>query len=131
MRSRIFAKVCSAVLFVVLTSPLAEAERIKDMAQIQGVRTNQLVGYGLVVGLDSTGDQTSQAPFTVQSLNNMLAQLGITVPANVTPQLKNVAAVAVHAVLPAFVKPGQTIDITVNSIANASVSKAPTARSSR
>jgi len=101
------------------TSPFAQAERIKDMAQIQGVRTNQLVGYGLVVGLDSTGDQTSQAPFTVQSLNNMLAQLGITVPANVTPQLKNVAAVAVHAVLPAFVKPGQTIDITVNSIANA------------
>ncbi len=106
-----------SLLFV--TSPFAQAERIKDLAQIQGVRTNQLVGYGLVVGLDSTGDQTSQAPFTVQSLNNMLAQLGITVPANVTPQLKNVAAVAVHAVLPAFVKPGQTIDITVNSIANA------------
>jgi flagellar P-ring protein FlgI len=104
---------------LMLGAPLAQAERIKDMAQIQGVRTNQLIGYGLVVGLDSTGDQTSQAPFTVQSLNNMLAQLGITVPANVTPQLKNVAAVAVHAVMPAFVKPGQTIDITVNSIANA------------
>ena len=89
------------------------------MAQVQGVRTNQLVGYGLVVGLDGTGDQTSQAPFTVQSLTNMLAQLGVTVPTNVTPQLKNVAAVSVHAVLPAFVKPGQTIDITVNSIANA------------
>jgi flagellar P-ring protein precursor FlgI len=100
------------------TAPV-RAERIKDMAQIQGVRTNQLIGYGLVVGLDSTGDQTSQAPFTVQSLNNMLAQLGITVPSTVTPQLKNVAAVAVHAVMPAFVKPGQTIDITVNSIANA------------
>ncbi len=109
------AALCAVVAF---TEP-AHAERIKDMAQIQGVRTNQLVGYGLVVGLDSTGDQTSQAPFTVQSLNNMLAQLGVTVPANVTPQLKNVAAVAVHAVLPAFVKPGQTIDITVNSIANA------------
>jgi flagellar P-ring protein FlgI len=119
MRAQIFIKVFWAALFVLLTSPQAVAERIKDMAQIQGVRTNQLVGYGLVVGLDSTGDQTSQAPFTVQSLNNMLAQLGITVPANVTPQLKNVAAVAVHAVLPAFVKPGQTIDITVNSIANA------------
>ncbi|HXP64084.1 MAG TPA: flagellar basal body P-ring protein FlgI, partial [Steroidobacteraceae bacterium] len=105
--------------FAMLGAPQVKAERIKDMAQIQGVRTNQLVGYGLVVGLDSTGDQTSQAPFTVQSLNNMLAQLGITVPANVTPQLKNVAAVAVHAVLPPFVKPGQTIDITVNSIANA------------
>src|SRR6202451_3039304 len=107
------------IALLLLSAPLAWAERIKDMAQIQGVRTNQLVGYGLVVGLSGTGDQTSQAPFTVQSLNNMLAQLGITVPANVTPQLKNVAAVAVHAVLPAFVKPGQTIDITVNSIANA------------
>ena len=89
------------------------------MAQVQGVRTNQLVGYGLVVGLDGTGDQTSQAPFTIQSLTNMLAQLGVVVPSNVTPQLKNVAAVSVHAVMPAFVKPGQTIDITVNSIANA------------
>jgi flagellar P-ring protein precursor FlgI len=99
--------------------PPAQAERIKDMAQVQGVRTNQLVGYGLVVGLDGTGDQTSQAPFTIQSLTNMLAQLGVVVPANVTPQLKNVAAVSVHAEMPAFVKPGQTIDITVNSIANA------------
>jgi flagellar P-ring protein FlgI len=108
----------AASALLVFARPV-HAERIKDMAQVQGVRTNQLVGYGLVVGLDSTGDQTSQAPFTVQSLNNMLAQLGVTVPANVTPQLKNVAAVAVHAVLPAFVKPGQTIDITVNSIANA------------
>jgi flagellar P-ring protein precursor FlgI len=100
-------------------APPAHAERIKDMAQVQGVRTNQLVGYGLVVGLDGTGDQTSQAPFTIQSLTNMLAQLGVVVPTNVTPQLKNVAAVSVHAVMPAFVKPGQTIDITVNSIANA------------
>jgi flagellar P-ring protein precursor FlgI len=106
-------------LALLLSAPLAYGERIKDLAQVQGVRTNQLFGYGLVVGLDSTGDQTSQAPFTVQSLNNMLAQLGITVPSTVTPQLKNVAAVAVHAVMPAFVKPGQTIDITVNSIANA------------
>src|SRR6202451_3691253 len=107
------------IALLLLSAPLSQAERIKDLAQIQGVRTNQLVAYGLVVGLDSTGDQTSQAPFTVQSLNNMLAQLGVTVPANVTPQLKNVAAVAVHAVMPAFVKPGETIDITVNSIANA------------
>jgi flagellar P-ring protein FlgI len=97
----------------------AHAERIKDMAQVQGVRSNQLVGYGLVVGLDGTGDQTSQAPFTIQSLTNMLAQLGVVVPTNVTPQLKNVAAVSVHAMMPAFVKPGQTIDVTVNSIANA------------
>jgi flagellar P-ring protein FlgI len=117
MRSVI--KILFLSLPLLLSAPFASAERIKDMAQIQGVRTNQLVGYGLVVGLDGTGDQTSQAPFTVQSLNNMLAQLGVTIPPNVTPQLKNVAAVAVHAVLPAFIKPGQTIDITVNSIANA------------
>ena len=107
------------VMLFGLCASLARAERIKDMAQVQGVRTNQLVGYGLVVGLDGTGDQTSHAPFTIQSLTNMLAQLGVVVPPNVTPQLKNVAAVSVHAVLPAFVKPGQTIDITVNSIANA------------
>jgi flagellar P-ring protein precursor FlgI len=110
------AFVSASMLWV---APAAHAERIKDMAQVQGVRTNQLVGYGLVVGLDGTGDQTSQAPFTIQSLTNMLAQLGVVVPANVTPQLKNVAAVSVHAMMPAFVKPGQTIDITVNSIANA------------
>jgi len=118
MRS-IFQSTFLWAALLLLSTSIAEAERIKDLAQIQGVRTNQLVGYGLVVGLDSTGDQTSQAPFTVQSLNNMLAQLGVTIPPNVTPQLKNVAAVAVHAVLPAFVKPGQTIDITINSIANA------------
>ena len=118
MRSIFQSRFLWAALLL-LSASIADAERIKDLAQIQGVRTNQLVGYGLVVGLDGTGDQTSQAPFTVQSLNNMLAQFGVTIPPNVTPQLKNVAAVAVHAVLPAFVKPGQTIDITINSIANA------------
>ena len=112
-------KIWLAVLLVLFATSSAQAERIKDMAQVQGVRSNQLIGYGLVVGLSGTGDQTSQAPFTVQSLTNMLAQLGVTVPPNVTPQLKNVAAVSVHAVLPPFMKPGQTIDITVNSIANA------------
>jgi flagellar P-ring protein FlgI len=113
------ARILGVAILLLMTASRAPAERIKDMAQVQGVRTNQLVGYGLVVGLDGSGDQTSQAPFTVQSLKNMLAQLGVTVPANVNPQLKNVAAVSVHAVMPAFVKPGQTIDITVNSIANA------------
>lgn len=95
------------------------AQRIKDLATVQGVRSNQLVGYGLVVGLDGSGDQTSQAPFTTQSLKNWLAQLGITVPPNVNPQLKNVAAVSVHAMLPPFAKPGQTIDVTISSIGNA------------
>ena len=94
-------------------------ERVKDLASIGGVRNNQLVGYGLVVGLDGTGDRTTQAPFTVQSLKNMLGRLGVTVPPDVSPQLRNVAAVMIHADLPPFAKPGQTIDITVSSIGNA------------
>ncbi|MEZ5529424.1 MAG: flagellar basal body P-ring protein FlgI [Porticoccaceae bacterium] len=95
------------------------AERIKDIANINGVRSNQLVGYGLVVGLDGSGDQTTQTPFTVQSMKSMLAKLGVTLPANVNMQLKNVAAVMVHAELPPFARPGQTIDITVSSLGNA------------
>jgi flagellar P-ring protein FlgI len=98
----------------------AHAERIKDIATVAGVRSNQLVGYGLIVGLDGTGDQTSQAPFTIQSITNMLAKFGITIPANANPQLKNVAAVTVTAELPAFSKAGQKIDVTVASIGNAS-----------
>lgn len=97
----------------------ARAERVKDLASVAGVRSNPLVGYGLVVGLDGSGDQTSQAPFTVQSLKSLLNQLGVTVPPGVNPQLKNVAAVAIHAELPAFAKPGQAIDITVSSLGNA------------
>jgi flagellar P-ring protein precursor FlgI len=110
---------CLIVMGMVLTSGAAHAERVKDLASVSGVRGNQLVGYGLVVGLDGTGDQTSQAPFTIQSIRNMLAKFGVTIPANVNPQLKNVAAVTVYADLPAFAKPGQTIDVTVNSIGNA------------
>jgi len=102
-----------------LLAASAHAERIKDLASVAGVRTNQLVGYGLVVGLDGTGDQTSQAPFTVQSIKNMLAQFGVVVPDNVNPQLRNVAAVTVQADLPPFAKPGQDIDVTVASIGNA------------
>jgi flagellar P-ring protein precursor FlgI len=109
---------CLALLLALPVAP-AGAERIKDLATVAGVRSNQLVGYGLVVGLDGTGDQTSQAPFTTQSLKNFLAQLGVNVPANVNPQLKNVAAVAVHASLPPFAKPGTLIDVTVSSIGNA------------
>ena len=97
----------------------AGTERVKDLAAVEGVRTNQLIGYGLVVGLDGSGDQTTQAPFTVQSLLNWLKQAGVTLPAGTPPQLKNIAAVAVHAELPAFIKPGQTIDVTVSSIGNA------------
>ena len=112
-------KTSLCVATLLLVSATAQAERIKDLAAVAGVRSNQLVGYGLVVGLDGSGDQTSQTPFTTQSLKSMLAQFGVAVPANVNPQLKNVAAVALHAELPAFAKPGQTIDITVSSIGNA------------
>jgi len=97
----------------------AAEERIKDLADIAGVRTNQLVGYGLVIGLDGTGDQTTQAPFTAQSLRNMLVQLGVTIPPGVNLQTRNTAAVMITADLPPFAKPGQLIDITVSSIANA------------
>jgi flagellar P-ring protein FlgI len=110
--------VLTAALMLAL-APESRAERIKDIAGVAGVRDNQLVGYGLVVGLDGTGDQTSQTPFTVQALKNMLAQLGVQVPPNVNPQLRNVAAVTVQAVLPPFAKPGQAIDVTVSSIGNA------------
>ena len=110
---------CLLVLLLMPALAAAQTERIKDLASVAGVRSNQLVGYGLVVGLDSSGDQTSQVPFSVQSLNNMLKQFGITVPDNVNPQLNNVAAVSVHAELAPFLKPGTRMDVTVNSIGNA------------
>lgn len=97
----------------------ATTARIKEVATVQGVRPNQLIGYGLVVGLDGTGDQTTQTPFTTQSLSAMLQQLGVTVPAGTSMQLKNVAAVLVTATLPPFAQPGQLLDITVSSLGNA------------
>jgi flagellar P-ring protein precursor FlgI len=97
----------------------AASVRIKEVAAVQGVRSNQLVGYGLVVGLDGTGDQTTQTPFTTQSLHAMLQQLGVTVPPGANIQLKNVAAVMVTAQLPPFALPGQTIDVNVSSAGNA------------
>lgn len=103
--------------FSVLLTHSASAQRIKDLASIQGVRSNQLVGYGLVVGLPGTGEQS---PFTEQSFRTMLSNFGISLDANTKPKIKNVAAVAVHAELPAFIKPGQTIDITVSSVGEAS-----------
>jgi flagellar P-ring protein precursor FlgI len=115
-RLKLLALLVSAAL---LGESGGAVERVRDLASVQGVRGNQLVGYGLVVGLDGTGDQTSQAPFTVLSIKNMLARFGVTIPPNANPQLKNVAAVSVHAELPAFAKPGQNLDITVSSIGNA------------
>ncbi len=111
----------AALLACVLGTSAAHAERVKDLATVGGVRTNQLVGYGLVVGLNGTGDQTTQTPFTVQSIENMLAKFGVQIPASLSSQtmLKDVAAVSVTAELPPFAKPGQTIDVTVASIGNA------------
>ncbi len=97
----------------------AWAERVKDLVSVQGVRPNQLIGYGVVVGLDGSGDQTTQTPFTVQSVVSMLAQLGVSLPPGTSLQLKNVAAVMVTATLPAFSRPGQMLDVTVSSIGNA------------
>jgi len=122
----------AAVLALVCGSlaPAAHAERLKDLAQIQGVRDNQLIGYGLVVGLDGTGDQTMQTPFTTQTLASMLANLGISINSQQiggtssgsslsNMQLKNVAAVMVTATLPPFAGPGASLDVTVSSLGNA------------
>ena len=97
----------------------AQAMRLKEVASVQGVRTNQLVGYGLVVGLDGTGDQTTSTPFTTQSLTALLQQMGVTVPAGTNMQVKNIAAVMVTAQLPPFAQPGQQVDVTVSSLGNA------------
>ena len=109
------------LLAVALTSLPAQAGRIKEVASVQGVRTNQLTGFGLVVGLDGTGDQTTQMPYTAQGMNNYLQQLGISLPAGQASQLqfKNVAAVLVTAQLPAFARPGQSVDVNVSSLGNA------------
>ncbi|HBD3287313.1 TPA: flagellar basal body P-ring protein FlgI [Citrobacter koseri] len=106
-------------IVLILATTLAHADRIRDLTSVQGVRENSLIGYGLVVGLDGTGDQTTQTPFTTQTLNNMLSQLGITVPTGTNMQLKNVAAVMVTAQFPAFGRQGQTIDVVVSSMGNA------------
>jgi flagellar P-ring protein precursor FlgI len=113
----VFGLVC--LLGAFLTSS-AHAARIKEVAAVEGVRSNQLTGFGLVVGLDGTGDQTTQMPYTSQGISNYLQQLGITLPAASASQLqlKNVAAVLVTAQLPAFARPGQAIDVNVSSVGN-------------
>jgi len=112
---------CAALALLAGVVPAAHAERIKDLVSIQGVRDNPLIGYGLVVGLDGTGDQTTQTPFTTQALTNMLSNLGVSVGGQAANnmQLKNVAAVMVTATLPPFVRPGEAIDVTVSSLGNA------------
>lgn len=113
-----FALLTFSCAFILPTS--AYALRIKEVAAVEGVRTNQLTGFGLVVGLDGTGDQTTQMPYTSQGMTNYLQQLGITLPSASASQLqlKNVAAVLVTAQLPAFARPGQAIDVSVSSVGN-------------
>lgn len=109
-----------AMLFAVMSLfSAARAERIKDLSSIAGVRSNQLIGYGLVVGLSGTGDKMNSAPYTEQSLRSMLTQLGVVVPPGTSIKPKNVAAVTLHAELPAFARPGQKIDITASSVGDA------------
>ena len=119
MSRKMLAVLFCAAALIILMMPPAHAQRIKDLASIQGVRQNQLIGYGLVVGLDGSGDQTTQTPFTVQSVVSMLQQMGVSLPPGINMQLKNVAAVVVTTALPPFAQPGQLLDITVSSMGNA------------
>lgn len=107
------------VLLLLLSGAAYAAPRIKEVASVAGVRSNPLTGYGLVVGLDGSGDQTTQSPFTNQSLQAMLQQFGITLPPGANPSPRNIAAVLVTAQLPPFAQPGQALDVTVASIGNA------------
>ena len=107
------------VALMMLIANAAYAERIKDIAMVEGARSNQLIGFGLVVGLDGTGDQVTQTPFTIQAARSMLQQFGVNLPPGVNPQTKNMASVMVTAELPPFAKPGQKMDVTVSSVGNA------------
>ena len=118
--------IATLVGYIVLLAALAlvfpkeaQAERIKDIAMVEGARTNQLIGFGLVVGLDGTGDQVTQTPFTIQAARSMLQQFGVNLAPGVNPQTKNMASVIVTAELPPFTKPGQKMDVTVSSVGNA------------
>jgi len=104
--------------FLFLSQAVAQ-QRIKEIAAVAGERSNQLIGYGLVVGLDGSGDQTTQSPFTLQSTLAMLQSLGVAIPPGVSAQTRNIAAVMVTSELPALARPGQKIDLTISSIGNA------------
>src|SRR5574344_975864 len=116
MHMKIIFPVLVALSAMVLTLP-ADAARIKDLAKVQGVRSNQLIGYGLVVGLPGTGEKNNA--FSEQTFRTMLNNFGIKVPDTLKPKIKDVAPVIVHADLPPFIKPGQTIDVTVSAIGEA------------
>jgi flagellar P-ring protein precursor FlgI len=108
----------ATALALLALQPAHAMSRIKDLTTIAGVRANQLFGYGLVIGLDGTGDQVTQTPFTAQATASMLAQQGINIPPGTNMQTRNIAAVMVTGMLPPFAQPGQQIDVTVSSIGN-------------
>ena len=116
---RLLASGLLALMALLAIATPAEATRIKEVAAVQGVRSNPLTGYGLVVGLDGTGDQTTQAPLTGQSMTAMLQQFGVLLPPGVTMQPRNVAAVMITTQLPPFAQPGQPLDVVVSSMGNA------------
>ncbi len=114
-----FTIIVGLIMILGLGSGVARADRIKDVAKIAGVRSNQLIGYGIVVGLDGTGDGTGGRQITSQSIRNILSRLGVTLPQNLSIKPDNTAAVMIHATLPAFSKVGTTIDVTASSIGDA------------
>lgn len=116
-RFRTFAIVSFAIMFAALTGAPAHAERVRDLGQFQGVRSNQLTGYGIVVGLAGTGDDNLE--YLTQAMRGVSGRMGLQLPAGVSPGLKNAAAVMITAELPAFAKPGQRIDVTVSTIGKA------------
>jgi flagellar P-ring protein precursor FlgI len=105
------------LLFALMLAPSAHAERVRDLGAFQGIRSNQLTGYGIVVGLPGTGDDTLE--YVTQAMRGVSGRLGLQLPPGVQPGLKNAAAVLVTADLPAFAKPGQRIDVTVSTIGKA------------
>lgn len=118
-QTMLFRSICWVIAAILVIPQTTQAERVKDLASIAGVRDNQLLGYGLVVGLDGTGDKTGQVQFTEQSMRSMLSEFGVSIPPGIKISPKNVAAVSVHATMAAFVKPGQRIDVTISSLGNA------------
>jgi flagellar P-ring protein precursor FlgI len=117
MKAPAMLRLLSAMLAGLLIAGPAYADRVKDLGGFQGIRSNQLTGYGIVVGLPGTGDDNLE--YTIQSMKSVASRFGLQLPANVNPGLKNAAVVLITADLPAFAKPGQKLDITVASMGKA------------
>ena len=115
-RPTLFALIALLLASLTFAAP-AQAQRIKDMGQFQGLRANQLTGYGIVVGLAGTGDDSLD--YSTLGMKGAISRFGLTLPPGVNPALKNAAAVMITAELPPFAKPGQRLDVTVSAIGKA------------